>query len=222
LSRTIEELRKIIADESRPTEEREAAARHILALQGEQRTEISDTDPDLAKILHDPDSEMAKLCPGFFATTLPEAKGRLAQSRQEGALLCTVRNEHLPMFERITAAVIWRSRRPAGNVWERLTDADLVESLCVHPHLDRLNELHAHIYDPKVPKGDWRSYLHGQWAAMEEFHGLRNQFPLRHAPVMLSLESVAGRIIKSSPPEIKDDFTARREIYDYARSLSGK
>jgi hypothetical protein len=220
--RTIEELSKIVNDETRPTEEREAAARHILALQGEQGTEISDADPDLARVLHDPDSEMAKLCPGFFATTLPEAKRRLAQSRQEGALLCTVRNEQLPMVERITAAVIWRSRRPAGNVWERLTDADLVESLCIHPHLARLNELSAYVSNPSVPKGDWRSYLHDQWAALQEFDRLRGLYPLRTAPQILSSESVASKVIKNSPSELRDDFTARREIYDYARDLAAK
>ncbi len=216
----LNELRKEIAEleakAAQPYNEQPKSTQYV----SPDAAEIS--DDDLAQYLHDPEEELVKLCPGLFATTLPEAKHRLAENREERALLGTVRNEQLPMVERITAAIVWRSRRGAGNTWERLTDTDLVESLCVHPHLDRLNELYAYVSNPNVPKGDWRAYLHNQWAAMEEFHNLRTQFPLRDVPAMVSLEAAASRIIKNSPSEVKDDFTARREIYDYARDLSGK
>jgi hypothetical protein len=221
---TILELQQIVADESRSIEDREAAAKHILTLQGQvdDGADIPDDDPDLARFLVDPDSEIARLFPRLVATDLAGAKRKLAQSRHEKSLLATAGNEALPIQQRIEAAVAWRSLRPAGNRWEALSDADLVEALSRHPHQDRLEQLSALVCDPTVPKkADWRAYLGDMWAAISEFNALRQKFPLRDAPVMLSMEGVANRVIKNNPT-ILNDATARGEVYAYAKELQGK
>lgn len=184
-------------------------------------TAIADDDPDIDKYLVEPDSELARLLPKYVSTTVAGAKRLLAQARGIGTLLDTVRDETLHDTERVAAAVKWRAGRPAGNDWENLSDADLVESLCLHPHAARLKELSKSICDPVVPtKVDWRDYVKGQWAAIQEFNQLRGEYPLRQAgAAVIGLEYVAARVIKNSPPEIKDDHSARQAIYDYARDL---
>jgi hypothetical protein len=184
--------------------------------------DIADHDPDLKRYLVEPDSELARLFPKFVSTNLAGAKRLLAHARGIGTLLDTVRDETLHITVRVAAAAQWRAQRPAGNQWEGLSDADLVESLCVHPHAARLKELSAFICNPEVPpKVGYKQYLQDQWDAIQEFDKLRNEFPLRDvAAVAIRLEYVAARFIKNAPPEISQDFTARQVIYDYAKELS--
>jgi hypothetical protein len=131
---TIEELQKVVSDETRSVEERQQAAELILKIQGQlnEADLISDDDPDLKRYLVEPDSELARLFPKFVSTNLAGAKRLLANARGIGTLLETVRDETLHDTERVAAAIRWRAGRPAGNRWEGLGDADLVESLCVH------------------------------------------------------------------------------------------
>ncbi|HKV92331.1 MAG TPA: hypothetical protein VJW20_07265 [Candidatus Angelobacter sp.] len=184
-------------------------------------TGIADDDPELSRYLAEPDSEIAKLFPKLVATDLAGAKRKLAQSRHEKSLLATAANEALPIQQRIEAAVTWRSLRPAGNRWASLSEGDLVESLTPHPDHDRLEQLSKQVCNPVVTKKDWHVYLGDMWAAISEFNALRQKFPLRDVPVTLSLEAVAGRVIKNSPA-ILDDPAARQEIYTYARDLQGR
>jgi hypothetical protein len=80
----------------------------------------------------------------------------------------------------------------------------------------------AFICSPDVPaKMGYQEYLKNQWAAIQEFHSLRDEFPLRDvAAVVIRMEYVAARFIKNAPPEIREDFTARQAIYDHAKELS--
>jgi hypothetical protein len=182
--------------------------------------DIADDDPELLKYLSHPDSEVAKLLPRFTATTIPEAKRAMARDLHQKRLLGTAGDEKLPIQQRIEAAVAWRALRPAGNRWATLSDSDLVEALSTHPHLPRLQELAAIVYDPVLPKEvGWQTYLQNQWAALSEFHALRHKYQLRDAPVVISLEAVAGRVIKNSPA-ILNDFSARQEVYAFAKELA--
>jgi hypothetical protein len=223
LSKTIEELRNIVADENRTTEERKHAAELILAMQGkkDESAGIADDDPRLKAYLTDPNSETAKLFPSLCSTTVEQAKEAMARDLSQKQLLATAVDEALPLPQRVEAAVAWRSLRPAGNRWAHLSDTDLVEALSEHPQLTRLQELSALVCSPSVPKGDWKAYVQDQWSAIAEFHELRQKFPLRDAPVIISLEAVAGRVIKNNPA-VLSDFVARQEIYGYAKGLQGK
>lgn len=223
MSKTVEELQKVVADESRTSQERKQAAELILAIQGkiDEGVDIADDDPRLGAYLTDPNSETTKLFPGLCSTTIEQAKKSLVRDLRQKSLLATAGDELLPLPQRVEAAVAWRALRPAGNRWAHLSDTDLVESLSRHPHLDRLNELSAMVCNPAVPKGDWRAYFQDQWAAISEFKTLREKYPLRDAPVAISMEAVAGRVIKNNPAMLAD-FNARQEVYGYAKELQEK
>lgn len=184
---------------------------------------ITNDDPELQKYLTDPNSETAKLFPQFCSFTIADAKKAMARDLHQKKLLATVSDEDLPIQMRIEAAVLWRSLRPAGNRWAALSDADLVETLSTHPQLDRLKQLSALVCDSEVPRNtDWRSYLNDMWAMIAEFNTLRQKHPLRDAPVMLALESVASGFIKNASRELRDNFDWRREIFDYVKILQGR
>lgn len=210
IRKEIEELEKQAAGTTSP------AKQEVIA-----EPDIADDDPRLKAYLTDPNSETAKLFPQFCSFTIVDAKKAMARDLCQKGLLSTAGDEALPLPQRVEAAVAWRALRPVGNRWAHLSDADLVEGLSTHPHLDQLNELSALVCNPSVPKGvDWRVYIQDQWAAISEFKTLREKYPLRDAPVVISMEGVAGRVIKNSPAMLAN-FDAKQEVYAYAKELSG-
>lgn len=115
----LETLKAIVDDENRPANERAAAAEHILALQGQQPSapvqepepweQIADDDPGLTqwgfvggkRIAADStDVLYFSICP----MTLADAREALLASRKRVALFAKVRDESLPMDQRIAAA----------------------------------------------------------------------------------------------------------------------
>ena len=72
---TVLELQRVMADKARPTEEREAAARHILALREREADLIPDDDPAVLRLMRTVGGEEWLLYwPELANRTLPEAK----------------------------------------------------------------------------------------------------------------------------------------------------
>jgi hypothetical protein len=121
------------------------------------------------------------------------------------------------MEQRIVAALHWRSLLPVWNGWAPLNDRDLVESLSEHPQTERLTELSRLVCSSKLPKGgDWRAFLNSMWAAIQEFQELRDKYPLRYAPPIVSLECCARRCLWYTDSW---DTLARDEVLKYAAKL---
>jgi hypothetical protein len=112
MSNQIEELQKIVNDESLSAEQRKAAAEHILQLQGEQMPEplvqIADNYPELEQFgfvngkrhITDPnDALYFKLNP----LTLAEAKAGLARRRAAEKLLAVAKDQTRNTAERLAA-----------------------------------------------------------------------------------------------------------------------
>jgi hypothetical protein len=232
---TIKELQAVVADENRTEEEREAAARHILTLQGQpveivpDITGIADDDPELPKFLFETASDIDRLFPGSVSTNLEGAKILLAKSRKQAALMAAVQDESLPIEERVEAAHQWGADLAYGKEhWASLGDAELIERLSIHPHTKRLQELSAYVCDgfATPATGDWQQYLRNEWAAIKEFRKLRAEFPLRqvaqregifNSTIVIGIESVASRVIDNSPKDVSHGMRAR--IYAYAKEL---
>jgi hypothetical protein len=230
---TIKELQAVVADENRTEEEREAAARHILTLQGQpvapDTTGIADDDPELPKFRVETASEIDRLFPQSVSTTLEGAKILLAKSRKQAALMAAVQDESLPLEERVEAARQWGAGLAYGKEhWASLGDAELIERLSIHPHTKRLQELSAYVCDSFATPatGDWQQYLRNQWAAIKEFKKLRAEFPLRqvaqregifNTTIVIGIEAVASKIISNSPKDVSHGMRAR--IYAYAKEL---
>jgi hypothetical protein len=116
---TIHELRAVICDESRSRVERQTAATHLVALKDTATDPIADDDPDVLELLKPwpQDSEFdislaqtwAEVTGGrsLHGWSLPDAREQVAKDRLSSARYAAVRDETLPLMERLeTARVI--------------------------------------------------------------------------------------------------------------------
>jgi hypothetical protein len=231
---TIEQLQKIVGDETRTAEERKQAAEHILKLQGEDGADvIRDSDPELVQLMLAwngpciPDIPSFRIADtildlyGYDVTTKQGAKKMLARLRKEKELQAIISNDSLPMDERIDVVQKWRDLQPRPEAWQYVSDLNLIEHLTPHPDLDRLKELSTFVCDSRLtqrPNDDWRTYLAETWKLIEEFHELRGKHPKRYAPPMLNLESLSG-VSYQLTGNIQVDDPVLRQRRAFARDL---
>jgi hypothetical protein len=142
---------------------------------------------------------------------LPDAKRLVWEQRRAQAQLNVIRDESQPREQRIQAALEWRAALPTGNSWAGLRDSDLVESLSIHPHIARLEELHAFITARPKPKEDEiDDYIAGRIRALHDFRRLQSQCPKRQSPVLIAPESNIAFWAKENDPQhgiTRDTYT---------------
>ena len=171
---TIEELQKIVNDETRSNEERREAAEHILRFQGqlseldEESNRIADDDPEV--------SERRRVWLELTSVQLPlaEAKRRVADKRRSVRLKAIAGDQSRPMEERIRAAKDWRGE-PSGTHWHHYDDLELVERLTPTPNLEKMADS-ARIAQDK------QATVKSRFAAIDGYRRMRDEFPKRAEP----------------------------------------
>jgi hypothetical protein len=121
----IEELRKVVRDETFTISERQDSAVHLVSLkENAVDTEVPDTDPELQRLISPwpQGSVMEKQTTATFATfqevsTINDARAEVADRWRLRARLAAVIDESLPYLERLETVRAILASLPAGNIY---------------------------------------------------------------------------------------------------------
>jgi hypothetical protein len=147
MSNQIEELQKIVNDESLSAEQRKAAAEHILQLQGEPMPEplaqIADNDPGLIAFGFEKGKRVEKdefdrLYNKLNPLTLADAKAALARRRAAEKLMAVAKDQSHSRVERLAALSDIFNRGLPWPHWVCGIPAAEIRNLTPERILDRL------------------------------------------------------------------------------------
>lgn len=219
MTTTIEQLQKVVNDESKTADARKQAAELILKLQATpDDTGIADDDPELVRLMkywNEPFSEIPSYRPAesildlysIDVTTKLGAKKMLARDRKEKRLEAIMHDESKSMSERITATAEWQSIQCRGSHWIQFSPEEALERRSPHPHWARLKKLRDLVGDvgrskqPPQNLSELESGIKQRRAWFHEFVTLAAEFPYRETPVLLHPRELIGGWVYNNTPE---------------------